>query len=308
MSAGAESPVFTRRAHLQAVLLLVRRRPREDRAEEPDAHRRAMDGRLPAVLLRRHVELGVQANRLHAGRGGDAERATRPQAAPRLPLVRVVHEDDRARVAAAAVVGRLLRRGDEPAHGGVLLPARRRLHRHHLLLLLPSRPAEEPVPDRQPPAAEVPRPLRAGRVPHEPAAAGRVRRGVGGRRAVGHAADAAGGGHDHGERAGGGAGPAGALAVRRAGHQRAGGALPRADAAADGVRQDERVPAVALAVQVPFRPQVPLRLNTAWSCVASRMMMVDNPAAIVCAVVEKLWARAFKHAESECDRRCDFFT
>ena len=63
MAAGADAPVLAGRPHVQAVRVRVPgRRSREDRPAQPDARRRAVDGRLEEVLPGGHLELADQTH------------------------------------------------------------------------------------------------------------------------------------------------------------------------------------------------------------------------------------------------------
>ena len=158
--------MFASGAHLQAVRLLVRRRPREDRAEEPDAYRRTVDGRMEGLLLRVHVELAVEADEFRRPRYGVAGAASGAQAEAQVRGLRLVHAHDRAGNTDAAARRDLLRRGDEPEDGGVSVRNGRRLRRHHVHVLLPPSSAREPVLHRHasPPGAS--RSVRQGRHVH----------------------------------------------------------------------------------------------------------------------------------------------
>ena len=54
---GPDAPLLASGAHIQAVLVRFRRRPREDCSEEFDANRRVVHGRLEEVLSRCDVHV-----------------------------------------------------------------------------------------------------------------------------------------------------------------------------------------------------------------------------------------------------------
>ena len=175
--AGPHSPVLASGSLLQAVRLLVRRRPGEDRAEEPDAYRRAVDGRVEGLLLRVHVELAVEADEFRRPRHGVAGAASGAQAETQVRGLRLVHAHDRAGNTDAAARRDVLRRGDEPEDGGVSVRNGRRLRRHHLHVLLPPSCAREFVLHRHATPAGASRSMRQGRHVQLPAPFCRLRNG-----------------------------------------------------------------------------------------------------------------------------------
>ena len=175
--AGSHPPVLTSRPHIQAVRLLVRRRPREDCPEEPDAHRRAVDGRLEGLLLRLDLELANEANKFRRPGHGIAGASPGAQEEAQMLRFRLVHAQRRTGDTDATARRDVLRRGDEPEDGGMSLRDGRRIHRHHLHVLLPPSVAREPLLNRHPSAAGASRPLRQGRAVHLPGEAGAMHPG-----------------------------------------------------------------------------------------------------------------------------------